>query len=195
MEILIVLNSWATSACAQLFNADLSPDGEGYPTQSWMRGGNPIQSWMGGTPSSLNGGNLIQSSTGDTQVTTPLPWSWMEVPPISRMGPLLIWTWDGVPPRPGAGYPPYPDLGWGTPISRFWIKYKRNIFGKNIRVYSPPGEAIFRIFCDVICGFPILSNQMLPRWWIYSDIFAKNIPSVFNNILNIWTFLGCNIQW
>ena len=24
-------------------------------------------------------------------------------------------TWDGVPPRPGMGYPPQPDLRWGTP--------------------------------------------------------------------------------
>ena len=34
-------------------------------------------------------------------------------------------------------------------------------FGKYIRVYSPPGEVTFRIFCDVNLEFPMLSIQML----------------------------------
>ena len=58
-------------------------------------GGYPIQSWTGGYP---------PSAEWDTPNQT-----WDGVPPIQ--------TWDGVPPqsRPGMGYPPSPDLGWGTP--------------------------------------------------------------------------------
>ena len=76
---------------------------------SW---GEPIQSWMGGTPSSDLGPDLDR------------------VPPLSRpgMGYPPIQTWDGVPPcpdlgwgippsRPGMWYPfPCPDLEWGTPL-------------------------------------------------------------------------------
>ena len=102
--------------------ADLSPDGGGggrYRIQSLMGGGgvpHPVLD-KGCTPSSpgwgdtphlvLDAGYPIQSQWGVPQVY----WSWMEYPPVSRMG---------VPPCPDLGWgspppPSNPDMGWGTP--------------------------------------------------------------------------------
>ena len=65
--------------------------------QTWLRGGYPgypltIQTWMGGTPGTSHYPDLVRGYPG------------MEYPPDLGQ----------VSPRPRTGYPPPPDLGWGT---------------------------------------------------------------------------------
>ena len=132
MEILIVLNSWATSACAQLFNADLSPNGEGYPTQSWMRGEIPSSpGW--GVPHPVSMGVTSSSpQQGIPRLLPPCPDLGWRYPPSAGWGPYSSGPGMGYLPDLGQGTPPHPDLGWGPPSADselntkkyFWQKYQ-----------------------------------------------------------------------
>ena len=105
-----------THCIASARYVDLSHDGKrgGTPSSPGQRGGTSSSPGQGGTPSSLDRGlpHPFLDGGGVVPQCTLLSWSWMGVPPISRMGT------------------PCPDLGWDPPISWMGYPFPANVNGQ-----------------------------------------------------------------
>ena len=137
--------------------------GEGYPIP--CPGGYPIPGLGEGVPCPRSGGGVPRPrSVGGGSPSRP-GWGVPQVSPCQ--------TWDGVPPlaRPGMGYPPWPDLGWGTPQPDLGWGTPRPYLGWGTPParpgmgYPPPAR-------------PGMGYPPPPQMWTDTQTRVKTLPSL-----------------